>query len=218
MSSPSMSSSQNNKVSLNTTTLLALNLVQNKKLLLTNEGQREETKETKRKKKIKVEQDGVLERANNTNGIETPSSLLSQLTGEARLLERRRRREQRNEERKQRIEERKKNTSPQKATTRLDPSTWCTLEGMFGGRVLQPQDRVVHRKKRVEVAEITTPRKGRRPWSMKNDDTHLKMCMYATTSSTSTSSSSSSSSSMTTSKTTYSKGPMFALLQPLAVS
>ena len=103
MSSPS-SSSQNNKVSLNTTTLLALNLVQNKKLLLTNEGQREETKETKRKKKIKVEQDGVLERANNTNGIETPSSLLSQLTGEARLLERRRRREQRNEERKQRIE------------------------------------------------------------------------------------------------------------------
>jgi hypothetical protein len=46
----------------------------------------------------------------------------------------------------------------------------------------------------------------------------LKMCMYATTSSTSTSSSSSSSSSMTTSKTTYSKGPMFALLQPLAVS
>lgn len=218
MSSPSMSSSQNNKVSLNTTTLLALNLVQNKKLLLTNEGQREETKETKRKKKIKVEQDGVLERANNTNGIETPSSLLSQLTGEARLLERRRRREQRNEERKQRIEERKKNTSPQKATTRLDPSTWCTLEGMVGGRVLQPQDRVVHRKKRVEVAEITTPRKGRRPWSMKNDDTHLKMCMYATTSSTSTSSSSSSSSSMTTSKTTYSKGPMFALLQPLAVS
>ena len=219
MSSPSMSSSQNNKVSLNTTTLLALNLVQNKKLLLTNEGQREETKETKRKKKIKVEQDGVLERANNTNGIETPSSLLSQLTGEARLLERRRRREQRNEERKQRIEERKKNTSPQKATTRLDPSTWCTLEGMVGGRVLQPQDRVVHRKKRVEVAEITTPRKGRRPWSMKNDDTHLKMCMYATTSSTSTSSSSSSSSSsMTASKTTYSKGPMFALLQPLAVS
>ena len=222
MSSPSMSSSQNNKVSLNTTTLLALNLVQNKKLLLSNEGQREEenktgTKETKRKKKIKVEQDGVLERA-NTNGIETPSSLLSQLTGEARLLERRRQREQRNEERKQRIEERKKNTSPQKATTRLDPSTWCTLEGMVGGRVLQPQDRVVHRKKRVEVAEITTPRKGRRPWSMKNDDTHLKMCMYATTSSTSTSSSSSSSSSMTTSKTTYSKGPMFALLQPLAVS
>ena len=220
MSSPSMSSSQNNKVSLNTTTLLALNLVQNKKLLLTNEGQREETKETKRKKKIKVEQDGVLERANNTNETETPSSLLSQLlTGEARLLERRRRREQRNEERKQRIEERKKNTSPQKATTRLDPSTWCTLEGMVGGRVLQPQDRVVHRKKRVEVAEITTPRKGRRPWSMKNDDTHLKMCMYATTSSTSTSSSSSSSSSsMTTSKTTYSKGAMFALLQPLAVS
>ena len=220
MSSPS-SSSQNNKVSLNTTTLLALNLVQNKKLLLTNEGkEREEnktgTKETKRKKKIKVEQNGVLERANKTNGIETP--LLSQLTGEARLLERRRRREQRNEERKQRIEERKKNTSPQKATTRLDPSTWCTLEGMVGGRVLQPQDRVVHRKKRVEVAEITTPRKGRRPWSMKNDDTHLKMCMYATTSSTSTSSSSSSSSSMTTSKTTYSKGPMFALLQPLAVS
>ena len=218
MSSPSMSSSQNNKVSLNTTTLLALNLVQNKKLLLTNEGQREEIKETKRKKKIKVEQDGVLERANNNNGIETPSSLLSQLTGEARLLERRRRREQRNEERKQRIEERKKNTSPQKATTRLDPSTWCTLEEMVGGRVLQPQDRVVHRKKRVEVAEITTPRKGRRPWSMKNDDTHLKMGMYATTSSTSTSSSSSSSSSMTTSKTTYSKGPMFALLQPLAVS
>ncbi|CAL6431795.1 unnamed protein product [Bathycoccus prasinos] len=222
MSSPS-SSSQNDKVSLNTTTLLALNLVQNKKLLLTNEGkEREEnktgTKETKRKKKINPKQNGVLERANKTNGIETPSSLLSQLTGEARLLERRRRREQRNEERKQRIEERKKNTSPQKATTRLDPSTWCTLEGMVGGRVLQPQDRVVHRKKRVEVAEITTPRKGRRPWSMKNDDTHLKMCMYATTSSTSTSSSSSSSSSMTTSKTTYSKGPMFALLQPLAVS
>ena len=140
------------------------------------------------------------------------SSLLSELSGEARLLERRRRREQRNEERKQRIEERINNASPKKSTTanRLDPLAWRSLEGMVGGRVYQPQDRIVHRKKRVEVTEISTPRKGRRPWSMKNDDTHLKICMYAAAKTTKVPSPSSS-------KTTYTKGPMLALLQPTLV-
>ena len=225
--SPSSSSSRR-KISLNTTTLLALNLVQNKKLeenTTTEEQQQQQQQKTKKKSDRSAERTKT---GSDTTrgGFRAPpttlskdetnrhqrSSLLSELSGEARLLERRRRREQRNEERKQRIEERINNASPKKSTTanRLDPLAWRSLEGMVGGRVYQPQDRIVHRKKRVEVTEISTPRKGRRPWSMKNDDTHLKICMYAAAKTTKVPSPSSS-------KTTYTKGPMFALLQPTLV-
>ena len=221
-------SSSRRKISLNTTTLLALNLVQNKKLEENTtpfEKQQEQQQKTKKKSERSVERTKTGSDATR-GGFRAPptplskdetnkhqrSSLLSELSGEARLLERRRRREQRNEERKQRIEERINNASPKKSTTanRLDPLAWRSLEGMVGGRVYQPQDRIVHRKKRVEVTEISTPRKGRRPWSMKNDDTHLKICMYAAAKTTKVPSPSSS-------KTTYTKGPMFALLQPTLV-
>ena len=223
--SPSSSSPSRRKISLNTTTLLALNLVQNKKL------EENKTTEKQQQQQQKKKSDRSVERTKTGSdttrgGFRAPpttlskdetnrhqrSSLLSELSGEARLLERRRRREQRNEERKQRIEERINNASPKKSTTanRLDPLAWRSLEGMVGGRVYQPQDRIVHRKKRVEVTEISTPRKGRRPWSMKNDDTHLKICMYAAAKTTKVPSPSSS-------KTTYTKGPMFALLQPTLV-
>ncbi len=227
-SSSSSSSSSRRKISLNTTTLLALNLVQNKKLEENTtpfEKQQEQQQKTKTKSERSVERTKTGSDATR-GGFRAPptplskdetnrhqrSSLLSELSGEARLLERRRRREQRNEERKQRIEERINNASPKKSTTanRLDPLAWRSLEGMVGGRVYQPQDRIVHRKKRVEVTEISTPRKGRRPWSMKNDDTHLKICMYAAAKTTKVPSPSSS-------KTTYTKGPMFALLQPTLV-
>ena len=227
-SSSSSSSSSRRKISLNTTTLLALNLVQNKKLEENTtpfEKQQEQQQKTKKKSERSVERTKTGSDATR-GGFRAPptplskdetnrhqrSSLLSELSGEARLLERRRRREQRNEERKQRIEERINNASPKKSTTanRLDPLAWRSLEGMVGGRVYQPQDRIVHRKKRVEVTEISTPRKGRRPWSMKNDDTHLKICMYAAAKTTKVPSPSSS-------KTTYTKGPMFALLQPTLV-
>ena len=226
--SPSSSSSRR-KISLNTTTLLALNLVQNKKLEenTTTEEQQQQQQQQKTKKKSDRSAERTKTGSDTTRGgFRAPpttlskdetnrhqrSSLLSELSGEARLLERRRRREQRNEERKQRIEERINNASPKKSTTanRLDPLAWRSLEGMVGGRVYQPQDRIVHRKKRVEVTEISTPRKGRRPWSMKNDDTHLKICMYATAKTTEVPLPSSST-------TTYTKGPMFALLQPTLV-
>ena len=222
-------SSSRRKISLNTTTLLALNLVQNKKLEENTtpfaKQQEQQQQKTKKKSERSVERTKTGSDATR-GGFRAPptplskdetnkhqrSSLLSELSGEARLLERRRRREQRNEERKQRIEERINNASPKKSTTanRLDPLAWRSLEGMVGGRVYQPQDRIVHRKKRVEVTEISTPRKGRRPWSMKNDDTHLKICMYAAAKTTKVPSPSSS-------KTTYTKGPMFALLQPTLV-
>ena len=228
-SSSSSSSSSRRKISLNTTTLLALNLVQNKKLEENTtpfeKQQEQHQQKTKKKSERSVERTKTGSDATR-GGFRAPptplskdetnrhqrSSLLSELSGEARLLERRRRREQRNEERKQRIEERINNASPKKSTTanRLDPLAWRSLEGMVGGRVYQPQDRIVHRKKRVEVTEISTPRKGRRPWSMKNDDTHLKICMYAAAKTTKVPSPSSS-------KTTYTKGPMFALLQPTLV-
>ena len=228
-SSSSSSSSSRRKISLNTTTLLALNLVQNKKLEENTtpfeKQQEQQQQKTKKKSERSVERTKTGSDATR-GGFRAPptplskdetnrhqrSSLLSELSGEARLLERRRRREQRNEERKQRIEERINNASPKKSTTanRLDPLAWRSLEGMVGGRVYQPQDRIVHRKKRVEVTEISTPRKGRRPWSMKNDDTHLKICMYAAAKTTKVPSPSSS-------KTTYTKGPMFALLQPTLV-
>ena len=219
-----VSSSSRRKISLNTTTLLALNLVQNKKLEEnTTPFEKQQEQQQKRKKKSERSVERTKTGSDATRGgfraPPTPlskdetnrhqrSSLLSELSGEARLLERRRRREQRNEERKQRIEERINNASPKKSTTanRLDPLAWRSLrewlEVAFINRKIAS-----YTARSVEVTEISTPRKGRRP-SMKNDDRDLKICMYAENDKVPSPSSS---------KTTYTKGPMFALLQPTLV-
>ena len=131
----------------------------------------------------------------------------STLTGEAKLIERRKRREQLNEERIKRVEERKMKEKGTKARERLDPKTWNNLTVMIGGRVEQPQDvqrAIFNRKKKLERAEVVQKMKGRRPCYGKKNE-----CSYSSSHLTTTMNSNNNRNAKA-----YIRGRMFYILQP----